>query len=90
MSYEQKSPKGPKKPITAGEHSEPEPPDPRRYRPEARPKVGTFVHGFHITPHWRRSGPDPFRERIDRIFDDAGAWWLRMFAEVVSAEVEAV
>ena len=49
----------------------------RRSRPEARPKVGTFVNGFHNAPHWRRSAPDPFRELIDRIFDDAGAWWPR-------------
>ena len=49
----------------------------RSSRPEARPKAGTFVNGFHNAPHWRRSGPDPFRELIDRIFDDAGAEWLR-------------
>ena len=74
---EPKSPKRPKKPITAGEHSEPEVLEPRRSRPEAVPKVGTFVNGFHNAPHWRRSGPDRFRELIDRVFDDAGAEWLR-------------
>ena len=76
-SSEPKSPKRPKKPITAGEHSEPEPPDPRRSRPEAHPKVGTFVNGFHNAPFSRRSAPDRFRELLDRIFDDAGAEWLR-------------
>ena len=49
----------------------------RRSRPEAVPKVGTFVNGFHNAPQSRRSAPDRFRELIDRIFDDAGAEWLR-------------
>ena len=51
--------------------------DSRRYRPEAPPKVGTFVNGFHNTPLSRRSSRDEFRELVDRIFDDAGAEWLR-------------
>ena len=49
----------------------------RRSRPEAVPKVGTFVNGFHNAPYWRRSASDPFRELVDEVFDEAGAKWLR-------------
>ena len=48
---------------------------------KAAPQAGDRTHPGIRLPNREsetaRSAPDPFRELIDRIFDDAGAEWLR-------------
>ncbi len=67
----------PLNPITAGEFGVSKASESRSCRPEAVPKVGTFVHGFHITPHSRRSGRDEVHEHIDGPPSRARSGWFR-------------